>query len=303
VTREGHEETRDPVRELGCEMLARQLRELRRNVPGTLEGRDPEFLHDMRVATRRIRAALRLFRDELGREPAGRLRSEFGWLGKLLGSARDLDVFGMRLPAQLARVEADPVSAARILELVEARRAEARAELGLALRSERYRGLVGELDRFSAGERRENALLREAREAAGKRCRKALSRVRRWRETDDPAVSADALHRLRIDLKHLRYASEFFLDGFGVDARGALRRIVAFQDCLGTHNDAVVGMQLLEYLAAGLDPARDDCRALLLVLGALVEVERQDAAQARTRFRHMWPKLPKRLRRLRRRLV
>jgi CHAD domain-containing protein len=296
---------RDPVRDLGREIVARQVRELRRNEPGTIEGKDREFLHDMRVATRRIRAALRLFRDELGNEEAGRLRRELGWLGKLLGSARDLDVLSLRLPAELERVGGDPVSAARILELVGARRARTRAELEAALESERYRALLDELEDFAGapGGPRMKSRLRGAREVAAKRCTQALRRVLRWRKGDDPALSADALHRLRIDFKQLRYACEFFLDVFRVESRSALRRIVAFQDCLGAHQDAVVAMQLLEQLGTSLDEARGENRAVLLLLGGLLQVARQDAAQERAQFRQMWPKLPKRLRRLRRKLV
>jgi len=295
---------RDPVRGLGCEIVARRVQELRRNEPGTIEGKDLEFLHDMRVATRRIRAALRLFRDELGNDQAGRLRSELGWLGKLLGSARDLDVLSLRLPTELERVEADPVSAARILELVGARRLKARADLEAALESERYRDLLDELEDLAGppGGHTKSSL-RGAREVAARRCIKAVRRVLRWRKGEDPALSADALHRLRIDFKQLRYTCEFFLDVFRVESRSALRRIVAFQDCLGAHQDAVVAMQLVELLGTSLDEDLGEDRAVLLLLGGLLQVARQDAAQARAQFRQMWPKLPKRLRRLRRKLV
>jgi CHAD domain-containing protein len=127
--------------------------------------------------------------------------------------------------------------------------------------------------------------------------------VLRWRKGEDPALSADALHRLRIDFKQLRYTCEFFLDVFRVESRSALRRIVAFQDCLGAHQDAVVAMQLVEQLGTSLDEDLGEDRAVLLLLGGLLQVARQDAAQERAQFRQMWPKLPKRLRRLRRKLV
>jgi triphosphatase len=291
----------DPLRDFACEVVARQVRVLRQSEPGVVQGTDPEFLHDMRVATRRIRAALRMFREELGGERPNRLRGELGGLGKLLGVARDLDVFLGQLPGDLGRVEADPCTARAVRDLVDIRRAEARTELLATLRSEPYLGLVNELEELAG--RAAKVRLGRAREAAARRAWKAIGRALRWRKAGNPATSAEALHRLRIDFKLLRYACEFFLDVYASGARGALRGVVAFQDCLGAHQDAVVGIGLLEALGAGLAGAKPEDRGMLLVLGGLLAVKRQDAAQARAQFQEMWPKLPKRLRRLRRKIV
>ena len=77
--------------ELAFAVLRRQLAVLRDKEPGTRLGEDPEELHDMRVATRRLRAALSLFADVLPVR-AQVFREELGWLGRLLGAVRDLDV-------------------------------------------------------------------------------------------------------------------------------------------------------------------------------------------------------------------
>src|SRR4029453_19574877 len=66
--------------------------------PGVRLGSDPEELHQMRVATRRLRAFLRAGRDLLDRSWSEPLRDELGWLGRALGPARDLDVLVQRLP-------------------------------------------------------------------------------------------------------------------------------------------------------------------------------------------------------------
>ena len=72
-------------------MLRRQLGVLREKEPGTRLGEDIEELHDMRVATRRLRAALALFSTVLPVR-AQTFREELGWLGRVLGAVRDLDV-------------------------------------------------------------------------------------------------------------------------------------------------------------------------------------------------------------------
>ena len=77
--------------ELAFAVLRRQLAVLRAKEPGTRLGEDPEELHDMRVATRRLRAALSLF-DGVLPVRAQVFREELGWLGRLLGAVRDLDV-------------------------------------------------------------------------------------------------------------------------------------------------------------------------------------------------------------------
>ena len=77
--------------ELAYAVLRRQLAVLRATEPGTRLGEDPEELHDMRVATRRLRAALDLFVDVLPVR-ARAFRAELGWLAGVLGVVRDLDV-------------------------------------------------------------------------------------------------------------------------------------------------------------------------------------------------------------------
>ena len=77
--------------ELAFAVLRRQLGVVRAKEPGTRLGEDPEELHDMRVATRRLRAALSLFAGVLPVR-AQAFREELGWLGRLLGAVRDLDV-------------------------------------------------------------------------------------------------------------------------------------------------------------------------------------------------------------------
>src|SRR5215510_15845797 len=83
--------------DLAFRVVRTQLALLHSHEPGTRAGRDPEELHDMRVATRRLRAALRCFRDVLPPE-GGMLYHELGWLASGLATVRDLDV-------QLARVQ------------------------------------------------------------------------------------------------------------------------------------------------------------------------------------------------------
>ena len=135
--------------ELAYAVLRRQLAVLREKEPGTRLGEDPEELHDMRVATRRLRAALALFADVLPVR-AQVFREELGWLGRVLGAVRDLDVQqeGLaddggrhrRLERRARAGDHDPL--ADLAALLEREREAARADLLGALDSVRWERLA-----------------------------------------------------------------------------------------------------------------------------------------------------------------
>ena len=73
--------------------LTAQFDAVEANVPGTIRDVDTEFLHDLRIAIRRTRSALKLAGDALPGDLAARFRPEFKWIGDLTTPARDLDVY------------------------------------------------------------------------------------------------------------------------------------------------------------------------------------------------------------------
>ncbi len=117
----------EPLAEAVRKIFARQAFKMAANAAGTRADLDPEFLHDLRVATRRARAALRLCRGLVLARPAKRLQRELSWIGGLLGEVRDLDVFLARLSAHLPRAQAGTAAAGRLLGRLLERRAAARA--------------------------------------------------------------------------------------------------------------------------------------------------------------------------------
>jgi len=128
--------------------------------------------------------------------------------------------------------------------------------------------------------------------------RRAARRVGRWQPAAGEPTGAE-LHRLRIAFKRFRYTCEFFADALGDEVRAAIRELVRFQDILGAHQDAVVALHRLDELVGAA--ARSGARpALLVALGALQQVQREEAIGRREAFAKAWPRLPKRLRRLRR---
>ena len=227
-------------------MFAAALTQAGANARGVVDGDDPEYLHQMRVGLRRLRSALLAFRDLVPKKAtkpiAGRLRA----LMPPLGGARDWDVFCECLardgapPALLAHARAKRASARRAARQV-ARSPELQAFL---LRSLRW---VNE-GRWRA----EGSLIDFAETSLERLHRKALHEARDidWR---DP----ERRHRLRIRMKRLRYACDFFSPSFaGAAAQPYLKRLEALQDILGDLNDIAVARRLFTELAAPLGHAR-----------------------------------------------
>jgi CHAD domain-containing protein len=286
----------DPPPEVVRKVLARQAFALRTNVDGAALDLDPEFVHDLRVATRRSRAALRLFRPLLDEECVAALRAELTWAAGALGAVRDLHVLLDRLRGQLARTGV-PRSAARwVLGRLERERRAAQAALVETLRSPRFAAIVAALDAVEASP--PDGWPATAAEWGAAAIRRASRRVERWQPAAGEPTAAE-LHRLRIAFKRFRYTCEFFADPLGEEVRAAIRELVRFQDILGAHQDAVVALHRLDGLVAAAAGAGAR-PALLVALGALQQVQREEAIGRRDAFAKAWPRLPKRLRRLRR---
>jgi CHAD domain-containing protein len=286
-------EPSDPLALAARKILARQAFLMEAHRPGTLAGKDPEALHDLRVASRRARAALRLLGGALPPDRVSVWRGELRWLGGLSGLARDLDVFLDRVKRHLREVDAEPAVRQTLLRVLQAQRRKARAALAQALESPRMAVLVQgllELPEPCADPGEGVWAEGSARELAPGLIRKPLRRLRAWRRRRPEWLTAQELHAIRIAGKQARYALEFFADLLGGDLRVHLRELVALQDCLGAHQDAVVAMARLGNLArhratAGGSPGE------LGTLVALVRLEREAMAARRHEFQELGPRL------------
>lgn len=252
--------------------------------------RDPEAVHRMRVAVRRLRAILRARRPVVARqsdeEGVDRLRRELKWLGIALGQVRDLDV--LRAHLQSLRVDARAGGRAargRLLRHIRADRARAVTALRAALDGRRYARLLARLDATLAAprERTEDVSLPDVAAEEFARLRRAVKRLPKH-------PSAAELHEIRIKVKHARYAAELAQPDVGRRAERFVAKAKALQDILGAHQDAVVAERYV-LRAAGQAPG---ARALARQIAARQEERRGEAREA---FIEQWPKLKRRGRR------
>jgi CHAD domain-containing protein len=208
---------------------------------------DPEFLHQLRVGLRRLRAALRAFRAILQREQTKPLIRVLRKLSPKLGTARDWDVL-------VARLEADGGSAG-LLRKARARRATARRVARRAIVSKRFAGIGAQVRALQVAASRET-LAQFGAAALARAQRKLMAKA-------DGAEMADAAarHAVRIRVKRLRYSCEFFAPGFAPKrATPYVAALKELQDILGALNDISVGRRLIGFQA--------DEAALLRQLGA-----------------------------------
>jgi triphosphatase len=219
----------------------------------------PEAVHQARVAMRRMRSALSLFRRAANGPSVTTVNAGLKALGTALGPARDWDVFIRGLGAEVGEVFAEDPAVRRLLRTAEERRRAAYAALSVYLQSPAYRRLGVECVALAAGsgladpaDEAASAALDDKLEpfaaAALERRDAGLRDIGAAIEDMPPA----ALHEVRLQGKRLRYAAEFFAPLWGGKAaRRYVRRLAVLQEQLGVLNDASVAAELLASLPGG----------------------------------------------------
>ncbi len=241
------------------------------NADGVLGEDDPEWIHQMRIGVRRLRACLSLARRGMATARVEPLRVELRWLAQALGPARDLDVFATSTLPEFREAIGRGSGAAALAPALAGlaaragiRRKEARRNAHDAVASARFVRLVlsaaalvaapGAGSAADNGHRFEGKLAVPAREFARpllKRRHQALVAL----GTDLAHAAPEARHAARLAAKKLRYAAEFFASMYSNKrTRGYRKALAALQEELGAWNDAAVAARLAGELA-GVDSA------------------------------------------------
>jgi CHAD domain-containing protein len=266
------------------------LRTLRLNERGAREALDPEFLHDYRVALRRIRTGLAQLRGVFPERSVARFRRDFRWLGELTNPARDMDVFRIALAGHARllppqhRHDIDP-----LIDFVLARQQAEQKRLADGLRSTRCRSLLRDWSAFlrtkPTGRMAPDAL-RPVTEVAAERIEKRFARVLKKGKSLKSSSPDLKFHRLRVECKRLRYLLEFFQDLYRAEeAESFIAPLKKLQDTLGEFNDLRVQRGALRPFAQDLartDGAPVEC---LIAIGRLEERLQQRQDKLRKRFR------------------
>ena len=283
-------------------LLLRMLDTLEQNVDGVLRDIDTEFLHDLRVAVRRTRSAIKLLGEVLPPDLAAHYAAEFKWLGDLTTPTRDLDVHLLGFDAMAGRLRATSAADLEPFRIFLARRRTREfRRLAAALRGPRFRALTDDwrkalLEIRDAGAP-QPARPRSAR--SGPRRRRSLTaatlatvttgRAFRRIVAQGRAITSESapesLHNLRKRAKELRYLLEFFAP---LHDPVAYRKVVGdlkqLQDCLGDFQDSQVQREELQTMAGQMLTAGAAPAATLLAMGEIAVNLADSQAEARDDF-------------------
>lgn len=263
---------------------------LERNIAGTRADLDSEFLHDLRVATRRTRSALSQVKHVLPDDVVADFRQRFAWLGQLTGPTRDLDVFLLELPRYRASL---PTAMAGDLDVLanhlrtaqQAAQQKLRRELGAApMRAllHDWRAVL-EADELP-GEPGWFADLPVER-VAGQRIWRMYKKVLKDGRAVVAGGHAEDMHALRKDCKKLRYLIEFFRGLYPAPAlKGIIRTLKDLLDNLGEFQDLEVQADTLRGFAREIADDEGESLPTVLAIGALVADLLRHQQAARERF-------------------
>jgi CHAD domain-containing protein len=235
---------------------------------------EPDAVHQMRVATRRLRSTLQSFKKIIRRDHTQRLATELKWLGTVLGDARDAEVLAGHLLERLHDMPAElvigPVQA-RVQGHFATVGADARTALLEALDSQRYFSLLDELDKLLAEPPLTPQAARPAADvlpaAARRPYRQVRRRMRRARRAPAGQPTEEALHEARKAAKRARYAGEAMAPAVGKQASRFAKQMKQVQSVFGDHQDAVIARQVERELGISAHLAGENAFSYGLLYG------------------------------------
>ena len=216
--------------------------------PGVRRG-DPDAVHKMRVATRRLRSTLKTFKRSFPTDRAEFLKPELKWLAGQLGEVRDGQVLEGKLLAAIEQEgpEFAPV-ADKVRAYLDAKVENGRLALAEDLNGARYLTLLDAIDELT-----DEADFRATDEL--KRTRAVLHKADRMLDAATLVDEDEPLHEARKAYKQARYAVEVFAPDGGKAAKKFVSRLTDLQDVLGHHQDAAVAREILRDLSRQVDDA------------------------------------------------
>ena len=291
----------DRMSEAGRKTLRFHFRRMLRQEKGAAKGEDIEALHDMRVATRRMRAALKIFEPYFDEDALRPFARNLRRTGRALGQVRDLDVLLDKLQRYTASLpEAERAGLERLRLAWEAQRAAARRAMLAFLESNRYRQFKRDFEAFlttaDAGAR---PLVRNQPQRVLV-CHVAASTV--WLDFESIRAyewvldrpSLEMLHQLRIEIKGLRYLLEYLREVLGHEVAPVIAELVQTQDLLGDLHDADVAVHLLsDFLTqqTGLPEARAVKQPEMTGVVAYLTSQEAQVRKLRRRVPAAWKRL------------
>jgi CHAD domain-containing protein len=261
-------------------LARKELNKIRGFRPFVLAGLDPEFLHEMRVATRRLRSYLRIFSPVFGTKRSISLSITAASFGLDLGRVRDLDVFSEKLRGWLGEIIPDGAEINSHVKRFLVKRDGEFEILERVLRSRKFEDFMTRIENLSKDRIGRNIYSRESFELQSLKSMKMFKnevkkRARKYFSSPEPFY----LHRTRIAFKRYRYLVEI-LEPFFVDESKAYRKtLVEIQDTLGNYQDLKVAEALIDDELKNMEE-----KEALILFGSLKQLLKTKSKEEEIRF-------------------
>ncbi len=281
------------VEEAIVQVFRASLGQLLANRAAAVSGKDIEGVHQARVAIRRMKSALSVFKTYLPCPEADLVAEELGWLMDILGPARDLDVFLDEVLPAVQHDRPDDTDLEALGRVAKKARTEAYRKVRAAFSSKRYtaaalataawieqRGWRA----YVSTEALNTPLVESAGPLLSKRHRKVMKLGKGFRQ-----LTAEQRHEVRIALKKHRYATEFFSGLFPeTRTRPYLAAMRKLQNALGAANDVATAEILTASLAKRVKRGTKDATAVHAGAGKLLGWHTRAAADAELDIVALW---------------
>ncbi|MEU8267062.1 CYTH and CHAD domain-containing protein [Sphaerisporangium sp. NPDC049002] len=249
----------------------------------------PDAVHQMRVASRRLRSALKSFSGVVA-ETSG-LQDELRWIANVLGEARDLEVIRERFAGHLDTLDPGLVVGrirTRLGDDLAGREREALARVTEVMSGERYFALLDRLDTLVANPPLTPLAIKDAgrtlSKVAAKSWKRVVGKYDRAQAIEDAEQREIAMHDVRKAAKRARYTADALTPLLGDPASVLAKRAKAVQEVLGLYQDGIVAQQILLEEAQRAREAGEDTFTYGLLLG----IERADAERSHSEFPAVW---------------
>lgn len=277
---------KDPAGMLVMAYVAEQAAVIRAREAGVAADA-PEAVHKSRVAVRRLRSALRTFKDLFEAEPAKALRRELGWYAGRLGAPRDAEVVSARILADLdavPRADYDGPVKTRAAEELGRRHAEAHAQLVNAQASPRYARLMDNLTEFVAAPPLTGEHGRKGKKVLPQMIAAAVQAAAETATAAQAAETAEErltlLHETRKRAKAVRYAFEAMAPAFGEVAAARAAEWEQVTETLGAVQDLEVVLPALRRMREAAVAAGESSYTYGWLAGRLGQVQVEAEAEA-----------------------
>ena len=246
------------------------------------ESGDAEALHQLRVATRRLRASIELFSSVIYASQIKFYRRDIPWIAHQAGACRECDVTSALITARAAKIDPDLNAAiAPMIAALDQRRKSEHAKLHELLASKRYRNLLAKLSRPAFKKLGADRRLGMVAAQLVRHATRGAARLGEKLASDAPAP---VFHKLRVRIKRLRYELEMIAPLGAKRHKKTIARLEELQELLGMYNDTIVATAwLLSFAETAGAPPRT-----VLAAGALIQSLGRRESKLRRQCMRAW---------------